>query len=219
MEDRQENIEATRRYGEARMRFEREQGEPLLRLGRALADPTRIRVLALLAQRSMYGQELAEALDVSPPTISHHLALLKAGGLISERRENNYRHYTISEDGLHQMTEMLTLAHLQSLGEPASSDAVVGTPSEDDDRKLILETFFKDGRLLTIPAHRRVRGFILEKIAESFEWGRYYDEKEINTILKTFHEDTATLRRELIAHKLMMREHGHYWLIRPQPGQ
>jgi ArsR family transcriptional regulator, arsenate/arsenite/antimonite-responsive transcriptional repressor len=219
MEDRQENIEAIRRYSEARMRFEADQAEPLLRLGRALADPTRIRILALLAQRSMYGQELAEALEVSPPTISHHLHLLKAGGLISERRENNYRHYTISEDGLQQMAETLTLAHLQAIGEPVSSDAVVGKPSEDDDRALILKTFFKDGRLLSIPARPRVRGFILEKIAESFEWGRYYDEKEINAILKTFHEDTATLRRELITRKLMMRDHGHYWLIRPQPEQ
>lgn len=219
MEDRQENIEATRRYGEARMRFEADQAEPLLRLGRALADPTRIRILALLAQRSMYGQELAEALEVSPPTISHHLHLLKAGGLISERRENNYRHYTISENGLQQMAGTLTLAHLQAIGEPTSTDTVVGTPSEDDERKLVQKNFFKDGRLLSIPAHHRVRGFILEKIAESFEWGRYYDEKEVNTILKEFHEDTATLRRELITHKLMMRDHGYYWLIRPQPAQ
>ena len=219
MEDRQENIEAIRRYSEARMRFEANQAEPLLRLGRALADPTRIRILALLAQRSMYGQELAEALEVSPPTISHHLHLLKSGGLISERRENNYRHYTISEDGLQKMAATLTLIHLQEMGDPISTDAVVGSPSVDDDRTLILKTLFKDGRLLSIPAHHRGRGFILEKIAESFEWGRYYDEKEVNAILKAFHEDTATLRRELITHKLMMRDHGHYWLIRPQPAQ
>lgn len=219
MENRQENIEAHRRYGEARMQFEAEQSEPLLRLGRALADPMRVRILALLANRSMYGQELAEALGVTPPTISHHLMLLKAGGIISERRENNYRHYTLNEDGLRHMAGFLTAAHLREMSQSAPETKVVGAPSEDDDRKLIQESFFKDGRLLTIPAHSRAKGFIMEKIASAFEWGRYYNEKEVNDILKQFHEDTATLRRELIAHRLMMREHGHYWLVQIQANQ
>jgi ArsR family transcriptional regulator len=217
MEDRQGEIKATRRYGEARMRFDMEQGEPLLRLGRALADPMRLRILGLLANDSMYGQELAEALDVSPPTISHHLNMLKAAGLINVHRENNFHHYSLNEDGLHAMLKMLTPEHLREIGELQSreKDRIVASPSEDEDRSMAIAAFFEDGRLLSIPVHSRQRRFVIEKIAEAFEWGRMYDEKEVNAILKRFHDDTASLRRELVDQKLMLREHGRYWLVRP----
>src|SRR5579871_6377491 len=63
----------------------------LVVLGRALSDLTRIRILGLLGQRPMYGQELAQALEVSPPTISHHLQPLVSAGLVKVRREDNFR--------------------------------------------------------------------------------------------------------------------------------
>jgi DNA-binding transcriptional ArsR family regulator len=223
MDQRQDEIEATRRYSVTRMQFEMEQSEPLLKLGRALADPMRLRILGLLADRSMYGQELAEALAVTPPTISHHLNMLKAAGLITVRRENNFHHYSLNEDGLRLMVGKLTLAHLREIGESQSQaqtqgstgDRIVATPSEDEDRALAIAAYFKDGRLLSIPIHSRQRHFAMEKIAGEFEWGRMYDEKEVNAVLKRFHDDTAALRRELVDTKIMLREHGHYWLVRP----
>ncbi len=217
MDDRQGEIEATRRYGVARMRFDMEQGEPLLRLGRALADPMRLRILGLLASGSMYGQELADALDVSPPTISHHLNMLKAAGLIDMRRENNFHHYSLNEGGLRSMVGMLTSEHLREIGESQSreKDRVVASPSEDEDRSMAIAAFFEDGRLLSIPIHSHQRRFVIEKIADAFEWGRMYGEKEVNAILKRFHDDTASLRRELVDQKIMLREHGRYWLVRP----
>jgi DNA-binding HxlR family transcriptional regulator len=221
MDDRQGEIEATRRYGITRMRFDMEQSEPLLRLGRALADPMRLRILGLLANGSMYGQELAEALGVTPPTISHHLNMLKAAGLIEVRRENNFHHYSLNEDGLRSMVSTLTLAHLREIGAAQSQENVriVALPSEEEDRAMAIAAFFEDGRLLTIPIHSRQRRFIMEKIADAFEWGRMYEEKEVNAILKRFHDDTASLRRELIDTKIMLREHGRYWLVRPHSSQ
>lgn len=215
MDDRQSKIEATKRYGMARMNFEAERMEPLLLLGRALADPMRIRILALLAERSMYGQELAEALNVQPPTISHHLTALKAAGLVDVRRENNYHHYELNEERLRDMAALLNVEHLQRTARALPTENSVNPPTEDEDRRLVQATFFKDGRLLNIPTHSRPRRFIVEKIAEAFEWGRIYEEKEVNTILKTFHDDSATLRRELVEQKLMTRENGRYWLARP----
>ena len=55
----------------------------------------------------------------------------------------------------------------------------------------------------------------MEELARSFEWGRLYDEKEVNAILKTFHDDVASLRREFIDQRIMLRENGRYWLVRP----
>ena len=77
MDEKQGRQDAMTSYGLARVQYDLNRLEPLLRLGRALADPMRIRILALLAQRyrqdteqleiSMYGQEIAEALRVTPP--------------------------------------------------------------------------------------------------------------------------------------------------------
>ena len=217
MDERQGQIEATRRYGMARMEFEAAKLEPLLRFGRALADPMRIRMLGLLAQRSMYGQELAEALDVQPPTISHHLSLLKAAGLVQVRRENNFHHYSVNEEQLRRTAGLLTIENLRKMAQMAANETSASrlAPSDDEDRVMMQEAFFKDGRLLSIPTHSRVRRFVVGKLAEAFEWGHLYEEKEVNAVLKPFHDDVAALRRALIDEKLMMRENGKYWLIRP----
>jgi len=50
-----------------------------LRLYRALGDESRLRILRLLAERDRYLTELATELDLSKPTVSHHLAQLRSG--------------------------------------------------------------------------------------------------------------------------------------------
>lgn len=56
---------------------------------KALADPTRLRMLILLAGGEMSGLELAERLYLTPATITHHAAKLREASLIHERREKN----------------------------------------------------------------------------------------------------------------------------------
>jgi ArsR family transcriptional regulator, arsenate/arsenite/antimonite-responsive transcriptional repressor len=216
MNGKQERSEAIHRYGTARMNFSLEQSEILLRFGRAFADPMRIRILTLLANRSMFGQELAEALGVTTPTISHHIALLKGAGLIRMRRQNSYHHYELEPRGLQAIVESLTVEHLQSLGPSFSAgNAYDQQPTEEQDRKMVEEAFFEDGHLLAIPSQSQQRRYVMEIVARAFEWGRIYEEKEVNAILKEIHLEVATLRRELIDQKIMMREHGRYWLTRP----
>jgi DNA-binding transcriptional ArsR family regulator len=53
---------------------------------RALADPTRRRVLALLREKPMSAGELAEQFDVSKPTMSAHFTVLREAGLIDATR-------------------------------------------------------------------------------------------------------------------------------------
>jgi DNA-binding transcriptional ArsR family regulator len=215
-DDRPERLEAQRRYAAARMNFHLEQDEILLRLGRAFADPMRIRILALLANRSMYGQELAEALGVTTPTISHHIALLKGADLVKVRRENSYRHYELNPEGLQTLAENLTIEHLRKLGPSFSAENPFSQqPPEEQDRKMVEESFFKDGRLVAIPPNSRLRSYAMEIVARVFEWGRIYEEQEVNAILKEVHPEVATIRRELIDQKIMVRENGRYWLARP----
>ena len=215
-QERQATIEAQHRYGMARMKHGLEQTEPLMRLGRAIADPMRVRILALLSERSMYGQELAEALSVATPTISHHMMLLKGAGLVQVERENNYHHYHLDEQGFQQAAQSLTIEHLRDIGKALRfNEAMLTEPTEDEDRKMTLNSYFDGKRLTSIPTGSKAKRYVLERIAESFEWGRIYDEKEVNAILKEVHPEAATLRRELVDQSIMMRERGRYWLVRP----
>ena len=57
---------------------------------KALSDPTRRRILELLTERDMTAGEIADCFDISKPSISHHLSVLKASGLVlDERRGQN----------------------------------------------------------------------------------------------------------------------------------
>lgn len=184
----------------------------LVVLGRVLSDLTRIRILGLLAVRSMYGQELAQALDVAPPTISHHMEPLVSAGLVKIRRENNYRYYELDGAGIEQLAES-TQQVAKTLFTPEP------LPPKSEERARVVATFIRDGRLVTIPAQYKKRRYIMEEIARSFEWGRLYDEKEVNAIMNTFHDDVASLRREMIDQRIMMRENSRYWLVRPHIQQ
>ena len=83
---------------------------------------------------------------------------------------------------------------------------------EQQYRNKVLKNHFEYGKLKTIPVQRKKRRIILEKLAESFETGKVYPEKEVNLIIAQYHDDFCTLRRELIAEGIMEREHGEYRL-------
>jgi DNA-binding transcriptional ArsR family regulator len=67
----------------------------VLRLHRALGDETRLRILKLLADRDLYLTEIAQQLELSKPTIKHHLAMLRAAGLVTVVEGGNVMYYTL----------------------------------------------------------------------------------------------------------------------------
>ena len=69
-----------------------------VRLYRALGDSSRLRILRLLAERDRYLTEIANELELSKPTIKHHLALLRAAGLITLIEQGNLTYYTLRRD-------------------------------------------------------------------------------------------------------------------------
>jgi biotin operon repressor len=175
-------------------------------LGLALSDPKRLLILSLLAEedRPLYGQEIAERLGVTPQTISHHLQILKNGGLIrEERRENAYRYYTLDTASIHRIRET------------CFADDHLGLLTKTEARQQVVDAFFQGERLTTIPRQRTKRRIVLEELAHRFTWGRIYSELEVNAILKQAYDDISSLRRYLIDEQLMLREHGRYWLVHP----
>ena len=81
-------------------------------LFKALADGQRRRILTLLKQGEQPAGYLAEQLEISPATASHHLARLRDAELVRVRREGQQRIYAINvsvvEDALLLLTELIS---------------------------------------------------------------------------------------------------------------
>jgi len=75
---------------------------------RALADETRLEILALLDGTERYGQELVERLEVGQSTVSRHLQLLVRSGVILERKRDGMKFYRINRDALSQLSRLLS---------------------------------------------------------------------------------------------------------------
>ncbi len=178
--------------------------ERLILFLKALGDKTRLRILGLIATQERSVEEIASILALKEPTVSHHLNKLKERDLVLMRPEGTTHHYRLAQDHLAALLRELSPKALREVSEDLDTDVF--------DRK-VLENFFVDGRLRVIPAQHKKRQVILRRLVTEFAADTRYTEKEINTILKRFHEDTATLRREFIANSLMQRADGIYWRI------
>lgn len=66
-------------------------------LFRGLADPTRIRILNLLACGELCVCDIVELLEVPQPTVSRHLAYLRRSGLVDATRDWKFAHYRLAE--------------------------------------------------------------------------------------------------------------------------
>lgn len=184
-----------------------EELEQLLKYLKALADQTRLRMLGLLATQERSVDELAALLSLRAPTVSHHLAKLKDLSLVEMRAEGNTHFYHLNERGLGQMNRLLAT--------PENISTLAGDEVGDAWENKVLRDFFEDGKLKTIPAQERKKLVILKWLANRFEWGRSYSEKEVNAVLGSYHPDTASLRRYLVGFHFMERETGQYWRIAP----
>jgi DNA-binding transcriptional ArsR family regulator len=74
--------------------------QAVVRLHRALGDETRLRILKLLAGRDLYLTEIAQQLDLSKPTIKHHLALLRSAGLVTITESGTVVYYSLRRNRL-----------------------------------------------------------------------------------------------------------------------
>jgi len=86
-----------------------ETADKASRLFKALADETRLRILALLKVREMCVCEVMVALDLTQPTASHHLGLLENVGLVKDRKEGKWVFYRIANPELLESVQKLKI--------------------------------------------------------------------------------------------------------------
>src|SRR5580700_4328197 len=77
----------------------------------ALADPTRRAILKLLRGGSRTAGEIAEAFDLSKPTLSHHFKVLEGAGLVRSEKRGTFVVYTLQSNVLEDLAaELLELS-------------------------------------------------------------------------------------------------------------
>lgn len=179
--------------------------DALLHFFKALANENRLKMVGILAGRECSVGELASTLQLEEPTVSHHLSKLKRAGLVTMRRVGN--------DHLHRL-DLNTLEHLRK--ELLCDDRIASLAGETqpaDWEQKVLHTFVHGDTITAIPAGYKKRLVLLKWLADRFEPGVTYPEKQLNAIINRHHEDHAFFRRAMIDEGLMKRENGVYWRV------
>ncbi|HSJ27124.1 MAG TPA: DUF2087 domain-containing protein [Acidimicrobiia bacterium] len=163
---------------------------------RLALDPIRLAVLGEAAVATVDVADLAGRLGVPVHRVERAVGRLRAAGLLDDRLR-------LDLDGLRAIAAQLP--------EVAPADDSVLEGSWTPEERKILARFFARDRLSEIPASRTKRLVVLERIAQEFEPGLRYDEREVDRRLQLFHPDHASLRRYLVDEGLMTRADGAYW--------
>lgn len=168
-------------------------------LFKVLADETRLRIINILAKSDSYIELIASKLDITEAAACYHLKKMEHVGLVKAARSQFYIIYSLN-------TEMLdaTLRDMAIHSDYAIKD-------NDAYRADVIKHFFKYGKLVSIPVQQKKREIVLMEIGKIFEVGKIYDEKEVNEMIHQFHEDHCTIRRELIALRILQRNNNKYW--------
>lgn len=193
-----------------------EYKENVLDMLKTLADDSRLTLLRILNTGETPVGELAVKLDLSEPTISHHLAKLRESGLVTLRMAGNQRFYRVNETGLARFKRLvMEIEKTPPAPEQTASDHAwireLGWSAADQQ---VLRDYTEGQKLVRLPSKRGKTQVILRWLATLFEPQRLYKEKEVNEIIKSvYSEDFVSLRRDLIDMGYLRREMGggKYW--------
>lgn len=79
----------------------------MARLFKAMGDENRLTILQLLHTGERCACRLQEALNISQPTLSHHMRILLDAGLVCARKDGKWIHYSLSEEGAREAKALL----------------------------------------------------------------------------------------------------------------
>lgn len=170
---------------------------------KAMASAERLRIIGALVRGPATQAEIADQLHLPVRDVYNHLAFLAYVGVIRE------------EEGWYELDEksVESLARGQFEGKRAVYESEEEKP--EDVRKVLKAYLSPDGTLKQIPMDPKKLKVILNFIVDAFPFDTTFTEKEVNTILRRFHLDTAALRRYLVDTGLMAREGdgSKYWRV------
>lgn len=162
-----------------------------------LADDDRRAVVAALTLGAVGLDDVVSTAALPADRASKALARLVDSGLVVSG----------SEGALTVVGAAFARAARAALARPRSTEH----DDQPDDIRRVLDVFVRDGRITSLPVARGKRRLLLDWLAQEFEPGRRYPEREVNAMLARRHDDTAALRRYLVDEELLDRRDGEYW--------
>lgn len=191
------------------------QWNDLLSLLKALADKQRLTMVGLMGDGERTVRDMAAQLDLSEPTVSHHVSKLHKSGLLRLRMDGNQRFYRVNKKRIATfqayVAEIDTPPQVPEV-EKVDNSWIHSLDWSEADKKVLL-TYTANGRLRQLPTKEKKWLVVLRWLVMQFEHNRTYTEKEVNAILGAINEDYALLRRSLVEYGFMRRElgGGDYW--------
>ncbi len=176
--------------------------DAIVTIFKAIADESRLKILAHLSAEPASVTDLAELTDLRPPTVSHHLSVLGGAGLVTAERRGTTRIYSFLPSGLDEAR--------RSLSEERGLSAFSDDETLEAWEQKVLSVFLDGETVVQIPAGEKKRMVLVRWIAAKFEEGRDYPEREVNEIIKQHHIDSAYFRRMMVETGLMTRANGVY---------
>ena len=76
---------------------------------KALGDSNRLQIVQMLSDGEKCGCKLLEAFDITQPTLSHHMKVLAECGLINDRKEGKWHHYSINMEVWRQFNDFINI--------------------------------------------------------------------------------------------------------------
>ncbi len=153
---------------------------------KATSNANRLRIIGVLAQRPATIKEIARELDLPFRQAFNHLAYLEYVGVVHKTGES----FLLDDHAV----EALSRAQFEG-----KRETYVPEPGLDPKTRKVLATHLNaDGTIRQVPFQSAKLLVILNYLISAFTPGVDYTEKEVNTILRRFHEDTAGLRRDLV---------------------
>ncbi len=175
-------------------------------LFKCLSDRSRLRILKSLAVEDMYVERLSERLSLTPSTVSFHLKKLTDAGAVTSYKSQYYTMYSLNSAVF--QTSMLEIINEKT------TETELQAQRDEAYRQKVIDTFFEYGKLKAIPSQRKKERIVLEVIAQAFELDRIYSEREVNILIADYNDDFCTIRRDMIAEKLLDRSPEGYWRVK-----
>lgn len=181
-----------------------ETNPEILAFVKAMSSAERLRIVGVLARGRATQAQIAEQLHLPVRDVFNHLSFLVHVNAVMEM------------DGVYDLNEKAVEALARRQFEGTRPAFVSKQEKQEDVRKVLKNFLNADGTLKQIPPIGNKLLIILNFIVDAFAFDTDYTEKEVNTILRRFHVDTAALRRYLVDHKLMAREADgtKYWRVK-----
>ena len=176
----------------------------ILSFVKALASADRLRIIGVLVRGKARQSDIAEQLHLPIRDVFNHLSFLVHVGVVTET------------EGVYDLDEKAVESFARGQFEGKRPSFETESEKPEDARKVLKNFLNADGTLKQLPPMGNKLLIVLNFIVDAFAYDTDYNEKEVNTILRRFHVDTAALRRYLVDHSLMARESDgtRYWRVR-----